>query len=216
MGFQIQPGEFLGIGLSGPVEEETLVFGDQVVDAGRPQVFDAAQVDGEELCGDFRVGVGVLGVGHEDERGTLAAQGGASGDLPALVGSGVHMRRPQGHEVADAVFKGRKGLRLIHVLDGHFSGLYADGIKPRGECEVGGGNRGAEDGLAPHVLWAPEYVGMLGVEALSLEDGIVGPGEHGDAGGLVGADADDAGAVAQVPHHGRNPAEAGILPFTGG
>ena len=126
------------------------------------------------------------------------------------------MRRPQGHEVADAVFKGGEGLRLIHVLDGHFSGLYADGIKPRGEREVGGGNRGAEDGLAPHVLWAPKHAGMLGVEALSLEDGIVGPGEHGDAGGLVGADADDAGAVAQVPHHGRDPAEAGILPFTGG
>jgi len=126
------------------------------------------------------------------------------------------VRGPQSHEVADAVFKGRKGLRLIHVLDGHFSGLYADGIKPRGEREVGGGNRGAEDGLAPHVLWAPEYAGMLGIEALGLEDGIVGPGEHGDAGGLVGADADDAGAVAQVPHHGRDPAEAGILPFACG
>ena len=78
-----------------------------------------------------RVGVGVLGVGHKDERGALAALGGASGDLPALVGSGVHVRGPQSHEVADAVSKGRKGLRLIHVLDGHFSGLYADGIKPR-------------------------------------------------------------------------------------
>ena len=137
MGFQIQPGEFLGIGLPGPVEEETLVFGDQVVDAGRPQVFDAAQVDGEELCGGFRMGVGVLGIGHEDEGGSLAAQGGVSGDLPALVGSGVHMRRPQGHEVADAVFKGGEGLRLIHVLDGHFGGLYADGVEPRGKCEMG-------------------------------------------------------------------------------
>lgn len=53
---------------------------------------------------------------------------------------------------------------------------------PRGEREVGGGNRGAEDGLAPHVLWAPEYAGMLGIEALGLEDGLSGPGEHGDAG----------------------------------
>ena len=57
---------------------------------------------------------------------------------------------------------------------------------------------------------------MLGVEALSLEDGVVGAGEHGDTGGFVGADADDAGAVAQVPHHGRNPAETGILPFARG
>ena len=49
-------GRVPGIGLSGPVEEEALVFGDQFVDAGGPQVFDAAQVDGEELCGDFQGG----------------------------------------------------------------------------------------------------------------------------------------------------------------
>ena len=213
VGFQIQPGEFLGIGLSGPVEEEALVFGDQFVDAGGPQVFDAAQVDGEELCGDFRVGVGVLGVGHKDERGALAAQGGASGDLPALVDTEEHVRCPQADAVADAAVERREALRLIDVLDGDVAFLEAEHAEPVAQGEVGGGHGGDEERLAAHVVRMSVHFRVVFVVALGLEDRAVGAEQEGVGVGFVVGDGDGVRPVAERAHHAGHGAGSGEYPL---
>ena len=127
---EVGEGQFGGIVLTGPFQEEALVFGNEGFQGFLLQHVDGAQVDAEEFRGDFRVLFGIRGVGDQDDRVTDLTHMQVAGDLPALFLAGVHMGSPQGHAVADAVVKRGQSLGLVHILDGDVLVRQAQDLRP--------------------------------------------------------------------------------------
>ena len=216
MVLKIHLSEILAVVGTGPVNVETQVFRQQLVHRFILHHVDGAHVDAQELRGDFGVLVGEFAVGDDDDGKAAIAVMRRAGHFPAALFAHVGEGRPQGHDVADAVFEcGERG-RLVHILDGHVLFGQAKGLEPRAQGEVGRGNGRAEDGFTLHAFGGAVYVRVALVIALGLHDRAVGADHDGVDHRLVVAVGNDVGVVAQGAHEGGNRSHAAEDPCLGG
>ena len=176
----------------------------------------AAQPDAQELDHDVGVGVTEGLVAHEGEREDRVHVAGLIDELVAAFHADVEPHGPDAREVADARVKGSQHLRRVHVLHDHVLFREAEGLQVFGHAEVLRGGLGIEEGLALHGFGRAEEVRILGVPALHLEGGIVGPHRDGVDPRFVVGDADEVGIVAERAHEDGDRARAAHDPLLGG